>query len=169
MSTYKPRVPYSEYRKRKQALRKAQEQERARKADEKRQEDLTWAERSQKLIQAKREHPIAYFFGNTDVQQEIFGKTSITNSVLGLGNVTKNNPTGRMGWLTGFLLLLLFFPLLLLSIPSQLPFLQIISFVAIGIELYRYEKGKAFEHEWKVVLGVITALGWIVLLSLRSR
>lgn len=169
MSTYKRRVPYSEYRKRKQALRKAQEQEQTKKAEEKLQQELAWAERSQKLTQAKREHPIAYFLGNTDAQREIFGRTSITNSVLGLGKVTKRNPTGKMGWLTSFLLLVLFFPLLLLSHPRQFPGLQIISFVALGIECYRYKKGTAFKQEWKAVLGVLTVLGWVFFLSLRSR
>jgi hypothetical protein len=169
MSTSKRRVPYSEYRKRKQALRKAHEQERAIKTEEKRQQELAWAERSQRLIQAEREHPIAYFLGNTDAQREIYGKTTITNTVLGLGKVTDSNPSGTMGWLTSLLLLVLFFPLLLLSHPRQLPGLGIISFVALGVECYRYKKGTAFKQEWKAVLGVLAVIGWIFLLSLRIR
>jgi hypothetical protein len=167
MSTYKRWVPYNEYRKRKRAFRKAQEQEWAREAEEKRQQELAWAEQSQRLMRAKQEHPVEYFFRTTEAQQEIFGKTSISDRIFGLGEVTKSNPTGRMGWFTSFLLLLVFFPLLLLSHPRQLPILQVISFVALGIECYRYKKGTAFEHEWKVVLGVLTVLGWIYFLSLR--
>lgn len=166
MSTYKRRIPYSEYRKRKRALKKAREQKWAKEVEEKRQQECAWAEQSQRLIRVKQEHPVAYFFGNTDAQREIFGRVSINNKIFGLGTVTKSNATGRMGLLTAYLLLLVFFPLLLLSHPHQLPGLQIISFAVVGVECYRYQKGTAFKHEWKVVLGVLTVFGWIFVLSL---
>jgi hypothetical protein len=169
MSTYKRRIPYNEYRRRKRAFVRAQEQKWAKEADEEQQQDLVWAEQSQRLMRAKQQHPLAYFLGTSDAKREIFGKTGLINRVFGLGEVTKSNRTGRMGWFTSFLMLLIFFPLLLLSHPRQLPVLQIISFSALGIEYYRYKKGTAFEHEWKLVLGVLTVLGWVFFLSFRSH
>jgi hypothetical protein len=113
---------------------------------------------------SQKEHPVAYFFGTTETQQEIFGRVSLLNRVFGTGAVSKYNPTGHMGFVFSVLLLILFFPLLLLGHPRQLPALQIISFVLLVIEIDRYQKGKAFDYEWKVVLAAVTVIGWIVLL-----
>ncbi|SRR6266478_1648745 len=173
MRTYKHRIPYSEYRKRKRAFKKAQEQRRAQEAEEKQKQDLAWAEQGQRLIRAKQKHPVAYFFGNTDDQQEIFGRISFTNRLFGLGARTANNPTGHTGFLghlVTVLFLVAFFPLMLLSHIHQLPVLQIVAFIAMGIEYKRYQRGIAFKHESKVVLGALNVLGWIFFLTaLRSR
>jgi len=48
MTTHKFRIPYDEYRRRRRALRKAQEQKWAKEAEEKRQQELAWAEQSEK-------------------------------------------------------------------------------------------------------------------------
>jgi hypothetical protein len=94
-----------------------------------------------------------------------FTRTTVANTLFGMGNPTERNPSGTLGHITGFLMLLVFFPLLLLAHPRQSPIMQILSFAALSVECARYHMRKAFKNEWKVVLGVLTALGWLLFLT----
>jgi len=117
-------IPTNEYRKRQREFKKARAKEQAKRDEEERQRKEAWLVRGRRLTQAKKEHPVKYFFGTTDTQQEIFGKVSVANKVVGLGKVTDSNHTETTGMLPRFVttlvVLIVFFPLLLLSHPRQL-------------------------------------------------
>jgi hypothetical protein len=157
-------IPESEYRKVRASKKKMQREYFAKQQEEKGERDLAWREQGRKLTEAQKEHPVAYFLGTTDTQQKIFGRVSVMSRLFGVGRVNEANPTGHMGFFVSLFLLVLFFPLLLLSHIRQLPLLQIIAFVVFGIEGIRYSKGNAGNNEWKVCLAVLTIIGWTVFL-----
>jgi hypothetical protein len=79
-------IPEREYRKIRAAKKKKQAELYAKQAEEKRQRDLAWAEQGRRLTQAKQEHPIAYFFGNTETQRQVFAERSKHNAYPNISN-----------------------------------------------------------------------------------